>query len=103
MGRLLNPYFLLHKEVGRSTQRVVRVLNLGRLSVLGRIHQVLRSMIGVEVAMHRMARQITSSSAAVLRTPLLRVTLVIRRASRAVTFTGLTHGAIVSGGRTIAP
>ena len=58
---------LLHKEVGGASQRIVRILDQSRRRILWRIHQILRLMIGVEVAIHRMARQIAVSVLAVSR------------------------------------
>ena len=95
--------FLLHEKVSRSTQRIVRELNLSRLSILGRIHQILRSMVSLKIAMDRMERKIASRTLTVMRTSLRSIAPSTRGTGLSVSFAGLTHRAIVARRRSVAP
>ena len=89
---------LLHKEVRWPSKGVVRVLNLRRCRIFWWIHKILGSLIGVEVAMHRMARQIAASTLAVVALSIWWAGLALP-----VTHTRLTHRTTVVHDRAVAP
>ena len=95
--------FLLQEKVSRSTQRIVRELNLSRLSILGWIHQILRSMVSLKIAMDRMERKIASRTLTVMRTSLRAIAPSTRGTGLSVSFAGLTHRAIVARLGAVAP
>ena len=92
---------LLHKEVCRATERVVRILHLSGSGIFRRVHQILRSVISVKVAVHGMEWQVTPGSLAIRRT----VAALIRwaRLALSVAFTGLTHRTVMVHSRSVAP
>ena len=102
MFRLYIEHFLLHKEVRWSSKGVVRVLNLRWCGIFRRVHQILGSLISVEVAMHRMERQIAASTRAI-GTMMSTVASVIWWAGLSVTHTRLTHWTTVVHNRAVAP
>lgn len=58
---------LLHEEVGRTSQRVIRILHECRHCILWRTHQAIGNMVSVEVTMHRVKWQIATLMTTSLR------------------------------------
>ena len=97
---------LFHEKVGRSAKRVIGILNLSGLSIFRRPHIVLWRGIRVEVAVHRMKRQVTTSTLTVWRTALTAMSST-RTARFALTIShthaGLTHRTAIMHRWTVTP